>query len=164
MRGKVVIDAFRLIDMRTLMAGQQPRQTTSVEGHLNKPTFEAYIKGLNKYYYSVNVNYKIGKLEQQMLLSLHNDKWNSALKLKSQSEVVEHSQDNFARLSKWGAEWGDRIEEEAKEEKKKLNIRNTGKLDPKRHIAETTGETINKPTFEAYIKGLNKYYYSVNVN
>ena len=144
MRGKVVIDAFRLIDMRTLMAGQQPRQTTSVDGHLNKLTFEAYIKGLNKYYYSINVNYKINKLEQQMLLSLHNDKWNSALKLKSQSEVVEHSQANFDRVSKWGVEWGDRIEEETKEEKKKLEIRNTGKVDPKRHISDTTGETINE--------------------
>ena len=37
-RGKVVIDAFRLIDKKALMQGLEPRQTTSVNGHLNKPS------------------------------------------------------------------------------------------------------------------------------
>lgn len=57
-RGKVVIDAFRLIDKKALMQGLEPRQTTSVNGHLNKPSIEAMYKGLNKYYYSININYK----------------------------------------------------------------------------------------------------------
>ena len=34
---KVVIDAFRLINPQTIMLGQEPRQTTSNLGHLNKP-------------------------------------------------------------------------------------------------------------------------------
>ena len=37
-KGKVVIDAFRLIAPQTLMMGQEPRQTTSNLGHLNKPS------------------------------------------------------------------------------------------------------------------------------
>ena len=61
-RGKVVIDAFRLIDKKTLMSGQEPRQTTSVTGHLNKPAIEAMFKGLNKYYYSININYRTNEL------------------------------------------------------------------------------------------------------
>ena len=44
-KGKVVIDAFRLIAPQTLMMGQEPRQTTSNLGHLNKPSIQALIHG-----------------------------------------------------------------------------------------------------------------------
>jgi 26S proteasome regulatory subunit N11 len=44
------------------MSGQEPRQTTSVNGHLNKPAIEAMFKGLNKYYYSININYRTNEL------------------------------------------------------------------------------------------------------
>jgi 26S proteasome regulatory subunit N11 len=37
-RGKVVIDAFRLIPQQILISQQEPRQTTSNIGHLNKPS------------------------------------------------------------------------------------------------------------------------------
>lgn len=38
-RGKVVIDAFRLINPLLGVSGaHEPRQTTSVNGHLNKPS------------------------------------------------------------------------------------------------------------------------------
>ena len=36
-KGKVVIDAACLINPQTIMLGQEPRQTTSNLGHLNKP-------------------------------------------------------------------------------------------------------------------------------
>merc|ERR1712216_816731 len=39
-KGKVVIDAFRLINPQTIMLGQEPRQTTSNLGHLNKPSIQ----------------------------------------------------------------------------------------------------------------------------
>jgi 26S proteasome regulatory subunit N11 len=39
-RGKVVIDAFRLINAQTIMLGQEPRQTTSNIGHLQKPSIQ----------------------------------------------------------------------------------------------------------------------------
>ena len=39
-KGKVVIDAFRLINPQTMMLGQEPRQTTSNVGHLNKPSIQ----------------------------------------------------------------------------------------------------------------------------
>ena len=38
--GKVVIDAFRLTDPRTQALGQEPRQTTSNLGHLQKPSIQ----------------------------------------------------------------------------------------------------------------------------
>lgn len=36
-----MIDAFRLINPQTMMLGQEPRQTTSNLGHLNKPSIQA---------------------------------------------------------------------------------------------------------------------------
>jgi len=43
-KGKVVIDAFRLINPQTMMLGQEPRQTTSNVGHLNKPSIQVITK------------------------------------------------------------------------------------------------------------------------
>jgi len=42
-KGKVVIDAFRLINPQTMMLGQEPRQTTSNLGHLNKPSIQVSV-------------------------------------------------------------------------------------------------------------------------
>ena len=42
-KGKVVIDAFRLINPQAMMMGQEPRQTTSNIGHLNKPSIQVII-------------------------------------------------------------------------------------------------------------------------
>ena len=39
-KGKVVIDAFRSINPQLMMMGQEPRQTTSNLGHLNKPSIQ----------------------------------------------------------------------------------------------------------------------------
>lgn len=69
-KGKVVIDAFRLISPQTMMMQQEPRQTTSNVGHLNKPSIQALIHGLNRHYYSIAINYRKNDLEERMLLNL----------------------------------------------------------------------------------------------
>ncbi|CAL5391912.1 unnamed protein product [Camellia sinensis] len=79
-KGKVVIDAFRLINPQTMMLGQEPRQTTSNLGHLNKPSIQALIHGLNRHYYSIAINYRKNELEEKMLLNLHK-KWTDGLTL-----------------------------------------------------------------------------------
>jgi 26S proteasome regulatory subunit N11 len=45
-KGKVVIDAFRLINPNVMVLGQEPRQTTSNLGHLQKPSIQV---GFKKY-------------------------------------------------------------------------------------------------------------------
>ena len=50
------------------MLGQEPRQTTSNLGHLNKPSIVALIHGLNRHYYSINIGYRKNELEEKMLL------------------------------------------------------------------------------------------------
>jgi len=59
-KGKVVIDAFRTINTQLLMFGQEPRQTTSNVGHLNKPSIQVkkkrkffnfyFLKGFNSWF------------------------------------------------------------------------------------------------------------------
>ena len=66
-KGKVVIDCFRSINPQMIMLGQEPRQTTSNLGHLNKPSIQALIHGLNRHYYSIALSYRKNELEQQML-------------------------------------------------------------------------------------------------
>merc|ERR1711966_618023 len=80
-KGKVVIDAFRLINPQMIMLGQEPRQTTSNLGHINKPSIQALIHGLNRHYYSINISYRKNELEQKMLLNLYHQKWTKGLNL-----------------------------------------------------------------------------------
>lgn len=118
-RGKVVIDAFRLINpLLGVSGGHEPRQTTSVNGHLNKPSIEAMYKGLNKYYYSININYKTNELEQKMLLNLYKNKWNNALKLHDQEQTTEESSEHLGNIGKWCKEWEKRVEDETQKDKK----------------------------------------------
>ena len=42
-KGKVVIDAFRLINPQMMLFGSEPRQTTANLGHLHKPSFQVSI-------------------------------------------------------------------------------------------------------------------------
>merc|ERR1711866_11305 len=78
-KGKVVLDAFRLINPQLMMMGQEPRQTTSMVGHLNRPSIQALIHGLNRHYYSLVIDYRKNELEEQMLMNLHKKKWSEGL-------------------------------------------------------------------------------------
>ena len=80
-KGKVVIDAFRLINPNMMVLGQEPRQTTSVLGHLQKPSIQALIHGLNRHYYSIAINYRKNELEQRMLMNLNKKSWVDGLTL-----------------------------------------------------------------------------------
>ena len=53
---QVVIDCFRCTNPQLLIIGQEPRQTTSNLGHLQKPSLTAIIHGLNRQYYSLNIS------------------------------------------------------------------------------------------------------------
>ena len=81
-KGKVVIDAFRLINPTMVLQGLEPRQTTSNIGHINKPSIQALIHGLNRHYYSIAVNYRKTELEQAMLMNLHKRNWTEGLTLR----------------------------------------------------------------------------------
>merc|ERR1711953_1539111 len=102
-KGKVVIDAFRLINPNMMVLGQEPRQTTSVLGHLQKPSIQALIHGLNRHYYSIAINYRKNEHEQQMLMNLNKKSWVDGLTLhdyeKCKQKNIE-SINNMVKLAK----------------------------------------------------------------
>ena len=67
------------------------RQATSVLGHLQKPSIQALIHGLNRHYYSIAINYRKNELEQRMLMNLNKKSWVDGLTL---TDYKEHCQLN----------------------------------------------------------------------
>lgn len=96
------------------ISGTEPRQSTSNAGYLNKPSLEAMYKGLNKYYYSININYRTNELEQKMLLNLYKQKWNNPLRLPDPKLVSEETCKNIKDMAELAKEYSKRIEEEMK--------------------------------------------------
>jgi len=132
-RGKVVIDAFRLINPQMLMLGQEPRQTTSNIGHLHRPTIQALIHGLNRHYYSLAINYRKGELEQKMLLSLTRRKWTEGLDVRPFTEHSHENEETVKRMLELTAAYNKRVREEDPDAEKRA-LQTVGKIDPKRHL------------------------------
>ncbi|GAX85652.1 hypothetical protein CEUSTIGMA_g13067.t1 [Chlamydomonas eustigma] len=138
-KGKVVIDAFRLISPQTMMLGQEPRQTTSNLGHLNKPSIQALIHGLNRHYYSIAINYRKNELEERMLLNLSKSSWTSGLTL-SDFQAHNDSNEKVVKELKALADRYDKavIEEQELSPEKRI-VANVGKMDAKKHLATNVG-------------------------
>lgn len=133
-KGKVVIDAFRLIDPRLLVLGQEPRQTTSNLGHLNKPSIQALIHGLNRHYYSIAINYRKNELEQKMLLNLHKKKWTDGLRLEEFDQQEEFNEKTVKTMLELARDYNKSVQEERKQPVEKLAIANVGKLNAKKQL------------------------------
>ncbi|KAK4950587.1 multicatalytic endopeptidase [Elasticomyces elasticus] len=137
-KGKVVIDAFRLINPQTLMMGQEARQSTSNVGHLNKPSIQALIHGLNRHYYSIGIGYRKSALEEAMLMNLHKQEWMDGLTMSDFKMDGERNQEKLKKLVGLADGYEKRVKEETEMSKEQLKTRYVGKVDPKKHI-ETVG-------------------------
>ncbi len=131
-KGKVVIDAFRLINPQTLMMGHEPRQSTSNLGHLNKPSIQALIHGLNRHYYSIGINYRKTGLEENMLMNLHKHIWTEALQMDDFREEGSKNRERLKRLVGLAEGYEKRVKEETELTQDQLKTRYVGKLDPKK--------------------------------
>eukprot|EP00386_Alphamonas_edax_P006884 GDKI01022303.1.p1 GENE.GDKI01022303.1~~GDKI01022303.1.p1 ORF type:complete len:313 (+),score=129.57 GDKI01022303.1:56-994(+) len=139
-KGKVVIDCFRLINPQTLMMGQEPRQTTSNIGHLQKPTITQLVHGLNRHYYSIAINYRKNELEEKMLLNLHKSKWSDGLKLETFDKHQSANESAIKSLKKLSESYNTLIQDEVKKTPEELVVQNVGKVDPKKRLeAEVDG-------------------------
>jgi len=134
--GKVVIDAFRLINPNMMVLGQEPRQTTSNLGHLQKPSIQALIHGLNRHYYSIPIKYRMNEREQQMLLNLHKKSWMEGLTLQNYNNHSCLNEDTVKGILGLAQAYNKSLEEEEKMTPEQLAIKNVGKLDPKRHLED----------------------------
>jgi len=133
-KGKVVIDAFRLINTQMSMMGQEPRQTTSNVGHLKKPSIQALIHGLNRYYYSMAIDYRKNELEEQMLMNLHKKTWREGLNLTKFETHSTNNEEVLEKMLKLAEGYNKRVEEENEKSELELMVSNVGKVDPKNHL------------------------------
>ncbi|KAJ8607409.1 hypothetical protein CTAYLR_009948 [Chrysophaeum taylorii] len=133
-KGKVVIDCFRLINPQLMMLGQEPRQTTSNVGHLKKPSIQALIHGLNRHYYSMVIDYRKNHLEEQMLTNLYKNTWATGLKTKRFEDHSAANLDLIQGMAKHSKNYNDRVKDEEGKTPEEVLVSNVGKIDPKRHL------------------------------
>ncbi|EIW82328.1 multidrug resistance protein [Coniophora puteana RWD-64-598 SS2] len=141
-KGKVVIDAFRLIKPQTVITGREPRQTTSNIGHINKPSIQALVHGLNRHYYSIAVNYRKTDLEQTMLMNLHKRNWTEGLRLRNFKTHQESNEKAIKSMLTLSEAYNKSVQEESTMDPEKLKTRHVGKQDPKRHLEEAVEKAI----------------------
>ena len=135
-RGKVVIDAFRLINPQLLMRSMEPRQTTSNIGHLNKPSITAVLHGLNRHYYSLAINYRKNELEQSMLLNLQKKKWVQGLKVEDFKKREDENLKTVEEMLNLAETYNKWIQDEMKKTKQEMVVSTVGKLDPKKRLEQ----------------------------
>jgi len=135
-KGKVVIDCFRSINPQMIMLGQEPRQTTSNLGHLNKPSIQALIHGLNRHYYSIAISYRKNELEQQMLQNLHKKAWTDGLKLTDYKEHAEETGKTVKEMAELSAAYEKAVKQETELSANELVVATVGKVDAKKRIED----------------------------
>ncbi len=144
-KGKVVIDAFRMIagagQMMMPMSGE-PRQTTSNIGFLKKPTIQARIHGLDRHYYSLVIDWRKNDLEEQMLMNLHKKDWTSGLQIQRYEEHQKHTETVLEELSKLSKDYCVRVKEEEGRTAEEVEVMNVGKVDPKKHLETDVHELL----------------------
>jgi 26S proteasome regulatory subunit N11 len=135
-KGKVVIDCFRSINPQMIMLGQEPRQTTSNLGHLNKPSIQALIHGLNRHYYSIALSYRKNDLEQQMLMNLHKKNWADGLKVNDYNTHSTENSEAVKEMATLSQEYEKSVKQEIELTPEELIVATVGKMDAKKRIEE----------------------------
>lgn len=137
-KGKVVIDAFRMIagqsQMMMPMQQGEPRQTTSNVGFLKKPTIQARIHGLERHYYSLVIDWRKNDLEEQMLMNLHKKDWTDGLMIKKFEDYQKNTENMLEQMSRLSKDYQTRVREEDGRSLDEVEVMNVGKADPKKHL------------------------------
>jgi 26S proteasome regulatory subunit N11 len=138
-KGKVVIDAFRLINQQVAMLGTEPRQTTSNVGHLARPAVVALVHGLNRHYYSMPISFRKNDLEEKMLMNLNRKKWTAGLAVRKFEDVTKSNAETMASMRDLSEAYNKRVMEEETKSAEELVVSNVGKLDPKKRLEAAVG-------------------------
>lgn len=149
-KGKVIIDCFRLISPHLIMLGQEPRQTTSNIGHLQKPTIIALVHGLNRNYYSIVINYHKTPLENQMLLNFNRSKWSDSLRVEDFEERNRENCTTVGSIRDLCSKYTAQIKQEMKMTPDELVVANVGKLDAKKHIEQLVSTLMSTNTINTF--------------
>lgn len=135
-KGKVVIDAFRLTDKHLALQDEEVQQNTSNVGQLKRPTVQALIHGLNKHYYSLVVNFQKNEHEQNMLLNLYKRKWTEGLRLPAPAAHRAQTRALRGEIGQLAAQYAAWVKDENKKSSREFAVAAVGRLDPKRHLRD----------------------------
>lgn len=138
-RGKVVIDAFRTISQEAIVLQQEPRQTTSNIGFLNKPSMQATIHGLNRHYYNMPIAFRKNEHEISMLLNVHQKGWEDGLRIQNATEHRAAMMDSVKHIKNLALQC-DRFVTSGKDED---DIGNVGKANPLTHLQQEAESLLN---------------------
>jgi 26S proteasome regulatory subunit N11 len=144
-KGKVVIDAFRMIAGQGGMMGMmamptEPRQTTSNIGFLKKPTIQARIHGLDRHYYSLVIDWRKNELEEQMLANLNKKDWTAGLLLRKFEDHQKSTEAILSAMARLSKDYGERVKEEEGRTPEEVEVMNVGKVDPRKHLENDVHE------------------------
>lgn len=137
--GKVIIDAFRLIDqVELMMMGNEPRQSTSNLGLIKRPTLQSLFHGLNRTYYSMLIECRKTELEDAMLLNLYKKPW--AAGFLADTDHVKQDKDSLKAIigmKELMEKYETRImKETALTPPHQKKLRFVGRHDPKKHLED----------------------------
>lgn len=135
-----MIGAFRRINPVAFQQGDEPRETTSFIGHLEKPTTKALVRGLNRQYYQMPVVYRMSECEQQMLMSINKPIWFAEFHPESFQVHDKSNDDKVEELIQNAAIYRRNILAEEGMNKNDYLIRNIGKIDAMNSIKQKTDE------------------------
>lgn len=132
-RGKVVIDAFRLIAEDMIIKTTSVRQTTSNTGLMGKRSLETVLRGLDKDFYSLNVAFERTPLDERVLTSLDKKQWSAGVAVHSASEKQKECEKAIKHMISIAKIYQKSAEEESMDPDKRA-LQLVGQIDPKRHL------------------------------
>lgn len=129
-RGKVVIDAFRCIPQHMAMTRQEPRQTTSNVGLLNRATGVALMHGLNRAFYNMPVTFRKKEHENAMLMNVHKQDWRHNMKLSRPRDHIKDMRDGIKKVGSFAQQATKFIQGGQDED----DVANVGHINPLAHL------------------------------
>jgi 26S proteasome regulatory subunit N11 len=118
----------------------ESRQTTSNIGFLKKPSIQARIHGLERYYYSLVIDWRKNDLEEQMLMNLNKKNWTTGLQLEKFEDHQKHVEKVLEDMTRLTKDYSVRVKEEEGKTVEQIELMNVGKIDPKRHLENDVHE------------------------
>jgi 26S proteasome regulatory subunit N11 len=158
-KGKVVLDTFRIINPQTRLLGMEPRQTTSNIGHLHPPSIQAMIHGLNRHYYSINASYRKTPLEEKMLKRYKQKNWMYGFETIDSEKQQKKNEESMKSLLGHVKGFKERLQQEDQLTKEEQVTAFVGKIDPRKqlnhfvtdmlegNVNDTLGELTNAAVF-----------------
>lgn len=141
-KGKVVLDTFRIINPQTRLLGMEPRATTSNIGSLQPPSIQAMIHGLNRHYYSINASYRKTPLEETMLKRYKQKNWMYGFETMDSEKQRVKNEDSMKSLLEQVKGFKERLVQEESLTKTQQVTAFVGKVDPRKRLNQIVSDVL----------------------